>query len=82
METPTGPDGGVLPGQGHVTPYTVPIRPIRMVIVIKGSARRIFGQVSSVIRGSAAVFDLCHQILEVTRDEYNFSYLEPLDTLF
>ena len=31
--------------------YTLPIRPTRMVIVTKGSAGRIFGQVSSAIMG-------------------------------
>ena len=37
---------------------TVPIRPIRLVIVIGGTAGRIFGLVSLVIWGSAARLDL------------------------
>ena len=39
-------------------PNTVPIRPIRLVIVIGGSAGRTFGLVSPVIWGSAARLDL------------------------
>ena len=40
-----------------LNPDTVPFRPTRLVIVIRGSSRRIFSQVSSVIRGSAAGLD-------------------------
>jgi len=40
------------------TEIAVPIRPIRLVIVIGGSAGRNFGRVSPVIWGSAAGLDL------------------------
>ena len=48
---------------GPLAQCTVLLRPTRIVIVIKGSAGRIFDQMSSVIGGSAARLDLMSSIL-------------------
>ena len=44
-------------GQGAIT---VPPRPAQSIVVIRGSARRVFGQVSSVIRKPATSFKRHH----------------------
>ena len=53
-------------GQESEWSNTVPFRPTRTVIVIKGSARRIFDQLSSIIGhpGSATRLELMSSIFE------------------
>jgi hypothetical protein len=50
-----------------------------MVIVIKGSARRIFGQLSSVIQGPLLGLSRYHQIFKAVPGGLNFD-LEFLST--
>jgi len=57
---------GVVLGRGAIT---VPPRPTRSIVVIKGSARRVFGRVSSVIGRPAASLSRRHKNRGPIKDE-------------